>query len=222
VAALVGPVLVASPGAAQSPGINLAEPGPGESSPRPSLTESGQAHPVGAYAGVSPGTGNTPPRAPAAASGGAILMTWPGFQGRPDGASRFFVQTNGHVVYESRNEQGRFVLLLKNTSLHLRNNRRPLETRYFNTPVTRARVERRGRDLAVILDLRGAVTPTVTANGGAGGYQFLLLEFPPGNYLPEELRAQVRAAETQSGGGSGYTVIETDMERPPPVDTGSP
>ena len=142
------------------------------------------------YDGVSPGSSNVPPRAPDPGGAGPLLMTWPGFQQRPDGASRFFLQTTGPVQVEQKNEDGRFVLLLKNTRLHLRNNRRPLETRYFNTPVSSARIERRGRDLAFVLSLRGQVTPMVSTQQGAGGYNFILLEFPAGSYLPDELRTE--------------------------------
>jgi len=142
------------------------------------------------YDGVSPGSSNVPPRAPDPGGSGPLLMTWPGFQQRPDGASRFFLQTTGPVQVEQKNEDGRFVLLLKNTRLHLRNNRRPLETRYFNTPVSSARIERRGSDLAFVLSLRGQVTPMVSTQQGAGGYNFVLLEFPAGSYLPDELRTE--------------------------------
>lgn len=142
------------------------------------------------YAGVSPGSANAPPRAPDPGGEGPLLMTWPGFQARPDGASRFFLQTTGTVQVEQKNEEGRFVLVLKGCRLHLRNNRRPLETRYFNTPVSSARIERRGRDLAFVMSLRAPVTPMVSTQSGAGGYNFVLLEFPAGNYLPEDLRTE--------------------------------
>lgn len=142
------------------------------------------------YAGVSPGSGHAPPRAPEPGGSGPVLMTWPGFQARPDGASRFFLQTTGPVQVEQKHEDGRFVVVLKGCRLHLRNNRRPLETRYFNTPVSSARIERRGRDLAFVMSLRADVTPVVSTQSGANGYNFVLLEFPAGNYLPDELRTE--------------------------------
>ena len=164
---------------------------------------------AGGYAGVVPGTGNLPPRAPS--PGGNLLMTWPGFQQRPDGASRFFLQTTAAVQVEQLQEQGRFVLLLKNTGLHLRNNRRPLETRYFNTPVSKAGIERRGRDLAFVLELRGGVTPVVSQEVASNGYNFIYLEFPAGNFIPQELQIE----RTERPGlatprDSGGTVIESN------------
>lgn len=151
----------------------------------PSPNDSG-----GSYAGVSPGSGHAPPRAPDPSRSGPVLMTWPGFQARPDGASRFFLQTTGAVQVEQKNEDGRFVLVLKGCRLHLRNNRRPLETRYFNTPVQSARIERRGRDLAFVMSLRAQVTPMVSTQSGSGGFNFILLEFPAGSYLPDDLRTE--------------------------------
>lgn len=158
---------------------------------RPVPQGPGQAgeRPVGSYAGVVPGSANLPPRSPAPQEG-RLLVTWPGFQQRPDGASRFFLQTTGPVQVEQRPDEGRFVLILKDAELHLRNNRRPLETRYFNTPVEAARIERRGRDLAFVLDLRAPVTPAVSQKRASTGYNFVFLEFPAGNYIPEELRRE--------------------------------
>lgn len=156
---------------------------------RPAPQSPGQP-PAAGYQGVVPGTGHAPPRAPSAGPGGALLLTWPGFQQRPDGASRFFLQTTGPVQVEQRTEEGRFVLVLKNTGIHLRNNRRRLETRYFNTPVSVAQVERRGRDVAFVLDLRAPVTPVVSQEQAPNGYNFVFLELPAGSYLPEELQTE--------------------------------
>jgi hypothetical protein len=144
-------------------------------------------HPVGQYAGVTPGSGNLPPRAP---GGDARLLTWPGFQARPDGASRFFVQTTQPVTHRVENESGRVVIILENLGIHLRNNRRPLETQYFNTPVTRAKVERRGRDVALVLEMRAAVTPSVSVQPAEGAYHYLFIEFPAGDYLPAEMQTE--------------------------------
>lgn len=139
-------------------------------------------------------------------------MTWPGFQQRPDGASRFFLQTTAPVQIEERAEANRFVLVLKDTGLHLRNNRRPLETRYFNTPVRKADIERRGRDLAFVLDLRAQVRPVVSQEAAENGYNFVFLSFPAGSFLPEDLRlerverpAGPAPSEEQPGADDGET-----------------
>ena len=144
-----------------------------------------EPNPVGQYAGVAPGSANLPPRAPG--PGGSRLLTWPGFQARPDGASRFFLQTTAAVTHRVENQQGRVVIILEGVGIHLRNTRLPLETRYFNTPVTRAKVERRGRDAALVLEMRSNITPVVTVQPAEQGYHYLFVEFPAGNYLPAEL-----------------------------------
>lgn len=138
---------------------------------------------VGEYAGVTPGSANPPPRAAAVARARTSkLLTWPGFQATPDGGSRFFLQVSHEVELETRSAQGRFEVVLKNTRAHLRNTLRPLDTRFFSTPVDRAQVERRGRDLAVVFSLRGAITPTVSQAVGEGGFHFVYVDFPAGDW----------------------------------------
>ncbi len=142
---------------------------------------------VGQYAGVTPGTANPPPRVGAVERARpAKLLTWPGFQATAGGGSRFFLQVSGPVVFESRSSEGRFELVLKNTRAHLRNTFRPLDTRFFQTPVNTAKVERRRRDLAVVFQLRGASTPNVTQGVGEGGFHFVYVDFPPGNWATPE------------------------------------
>jgi len=213
--ALVALATLPAPALAQSGGITVVQPGGGQPQEQPSEQES-PARPVGAYAGHVPGAGNMPPRPPPP-EGERRILTWPGFQARDDGASRFFLQTNGPVRTETSSEEGRFVVLLQNTRIHLRNNRRTLETRYFDTPVGRARIERRGNDVALVLELRAQVTPNVSNQQGQSGYWFVLVQFPSGNWLPEELRLQREGSsseEDQPSGGRGATQA-TDTERPP-------
>lgn len=142
---------------------------------------------VGEYAGVTPGSANPPPRVGAVARARpAKLLTWPGFQATPGGGSRFFLQVSGPVQIETRSAQGRFEVVLKNTRAHLRNTFRPLDTRFFSTPVDRAKVERRRRDLAVVFSLRAEATPTVTQAVGEGGFHFVYVDFPVGAWATPE------------------------------------
>ena len=145
--------------------------------------EDAGAHRVGEYRGVTPGNPETPAHVQRPGNM-PITATWPGFQPRPDGASRFFVQTTGAIQVESRLEGHRYVVLLRNTRLADRQARRPLVTSHFNTPVRSAHLERRGRDLALVLELRAEITPTVTTETGEGGFHFLYVAFAPGDYLP--------------------------------------
>jgi len=109
------------------------------------------------------------------------------------------------------NENNRVVVILENLGIHLRNNRRPLETRYFNSPVTRARVERRGRDVALVLEMRSAITPVVSVQPAEGAYHYVFVEFPAGDYLPDELRTETTATVTVRDEPVGHG----DDERPP-------
>lgn len=135
------------------------------------------------YEGVVPGAGQPPPRASAARRGDAPVVTWPGFQMLPDGRSRFFVQSTAPLRHDVEASAGRVVVLLRSARLHLRTNRLPLETRWFDTPVERARLVRRGRDLALVMELRGAATPSVRTQASPDGYHFLFVEFPDGDWV---------------------------------------
>lgn len=136
---------------------------------------------------MRPGAGHSPPREAAArrlATSGRSpvnVLTWPGFEPRAGG--RFFLQTTGSVTTETRATDGRFEVLLRGARTHLRNTRRPLVTRFFNTPVTEARIEGRGRDLAFVFHLRTASVPSVSESAGENGYRYLYVDFPAGNYV---------------------------------------
>ncbi|MEM7447039.1 MAG: hypothetical protein AAF355_02230 [Myxococcota bacterium] len=145
------------------------------------------------YAGVRPGSPSAPP-APDAASVAnrprkrkqARLLTWPGFEQLEERRSRFFFQTSRPVETQSEVIAGAYQIILKNTRVHLRNNRRPLETHWFNTPALRARIDQVGRDVRLTIDLRTVVVPVVRSVAGNGGYFFTFVEFPAGDYLPED------------------------------------
>ena len=156
-------------------------------------------HPPGEYNGVTPQNSARPPRARSVARAEARatrrrgrrrapaqVVTWPGFQAQPDGSSTFFLQVTGPVEYERHVTTGRVEILLPNTRTHVRNSRRPLITRYYDTPVTLAKLERRGRrDLAFVFTMRADVAPTVRTEE-RGGFTFIYVSFPAGNYLPRD------------------------------------
>ncbi|MCA9533784.1 MAG: hypothetical protein KC593_08900 [Myxococcales bacterium] len=142
------------------------------------------ARETGEYAGVAPDNAHTPPRHGAVRrADGRSLITWPGFQMRRDGGSRFFLQLSHPAETQLVRSEGRFEVLVRATSTHVSNTRRPLETRFFNTPVTRARIERRRHDLAFVFQMRADVTPTISQQAGANGYHFVIVDFPAGTYV---------------------------------------
>lgn len=132
------------------------------------------------------------------------------------------MQVSDTVQTDIQRTEGRVEVVLRQTRVHLRNSRRPLETRFFNTPVTRATVERRGRhDLAIVFNMRGDATPRVTTEAGQNGYHFVFIDFPAGSWLPEELRrpvavpdaAEPRAEDNAQHPDSSFNAM--DDERPP-------
>lgn len=143
--------------------------------------------PADEYAGVEPGEAEPPPAAARAERQRqrrprpASILTWPGFTPRPGGGSRFFVQTTDPVVPEVRVERDRVVLRFPNTRIHVRNSARWLETRFFDTPVLRARLVRDGRDMTFVLHLRSPATPRVSsAPSSDGRFHYVYIDFPAG------------------------------------------
>ena len=63
-------------------------------------------------------------------------MTWLGFQ-QTSNASRVFIKTNEPVEYRTSEEGDNLVVLeLENTTIPLRNNRRFLDTHFFDSAIT--------------------------------------------------------------------------------------
>jgi hypothetical protein len=193
---------------------------------------------IGLYAGVEPGEAQPPPAfrriTRLRQRRRAAILTWPGFTPLGDGGSRFFVQTTDPVAPELRVEQGRIVLLFPNTTIHVRNSARWLETRFFNTPVVRARLERRRRHMAFVLYLRAPSSPRISSEPGANGtFHYTYLDFPPGEYAPVIAPAPAGLEPgVESGGLSPNepppapmreldpSLRELDDERPPGLEAG--
>ncbi len=130
------------------------------------------------YKGVVPGRGKLPAHVHTGA--GTHLCTWPGFQPTAGGGSRFFLLLNRPVQVAARRQGDRFVVDLPGVRVSHRNNLRALETRFFPTPVVRARVRRWGRKgLRFVLELKpGAPDPVVRTEAGPNGASYLFVEFP--------------------------------------------
>ncbi|MGB5681250.1 MAG: hypothetical protein WBM47_05330, partial [Polyangiales bacterium] len=88
------------------------------------------------YDGVNPESDseNLPPKVEEIPEG-AVMLTWPGFIMHEDGSS-FFVQTSKEVRYGTTQTKGQFELVIHNIRVHLKTNFLPLETQFFDTPVT--------------------------------------------------------------------------------------
>jgi hypothetical protein len=134
-------------------------------------------NPVGYYQGVSVGGSNLPPFAPKEIGGDSAVLTWTGFE-RGEASSRVFIQLSATVEPEISVEGMRVFVKLPRTSVTTRNNRRSLITRYFKTPITEVKINRAGKDVLVVLELRWEATPSWRFETGSNGYQVLVLEFP--------------------------------------------
>ena len=159
------------------------------------MTNPGSVFKNGYYRGVVPGQSHIPPRARRLAKTRRNYVVWPGFEMLDGGGSRVFIQSTRPVTYTREDAPGRIVIVLRNTRIHLRNNRNPLVTEHFNTPVAEAYLTRRGRDTLLVLEMKTEVTPTVR-QVSENGYHFLFIEFPAGRYpIPDRIRRGYRLSE---------------------------
>ena len=133
------------------------------------------------YGGVNPESDseNLPPKVEEIPEG-AVMLTWPGFMMNEDGSSTFFVQTSKEVRYGTTQSKGQFELVIHDIRVHLKTNYLPLETQYFDTPVTRAMVQRSGkRDVTMVFEMRKEATPTITQKKGKDGFNYVFVKFLP-------------------------------------------
>lgn len=131
----------------------------------------------------------------------------------PDGTSRCFVHLSAAVEATSSSSPRRFEVLLPGTGVTVRNHLHPLETRFFNTPMLRAHLERRGRsDLALVIELRADVTLSFRTEAAEGGGQVVVVDLPAGQFVegPPTIGGEIRPSDPDSRGESGR-----DDERPP-------
>ena len=70
------------------------------------------------------------------------------------------------------------VFVLKGCKVLRRTDELPLETRFFDSPVTRVSMRRHAGDLEIAVSLRQAVTAVPRKEAGPGGSWFWVLAFP--------------------------------------------
>ena len=117
---------------------------------------------------------------------------------RPDGSSRVFIQSTAALEPTVVNGGGaKFELQLPRARVAAKTNRLPLDTRFFNTPVTKISVSVASGGAVVQLELRADVKPTVSNEVGPAGYFFTYIELPKGDYLARP-GAQVQADKSEA------------------------
>jgi hypothetical protein len=132
--------------------------------------------------------------------------------------SQVFLQTTRPVEVDSK--EGRasgkptLAVVLRDCRIHMANNRRKIDTRYFATPVAAVSAKQKGRDVEVRIALRERVTSTSHSEAGPDGTQFVVLDFPPGKAAPEPSALQDLAAGADAQTGSDGD--EARAVTPPP------
>jgi hypothetical protein len=150
-----------------------------------------QINPPGSYEGVKPG-GNQPPPVKATPNTTPTQITWPGFQMRPDGGSRVFIQSTSPLS-TAVSQKGKMLFIdLGAAKVSGETNQFALYTRFFNTPVVRAQLKSGARAILEI-ELRSAVQPNISTEQAASGFHFLYIDFPAGNYLAKGTAAPAAA-----------------------------
>jgi hypothetical protein len=157
----------------------------------------GSEHAAGTYTGVAPGSA-TPPPAAAPVGKGPTTITWPGFQMRPDGTSRVFIQSNAPVTPQPTAAPGKYLLHLPGARVSAGTNRLPLDTRYFNTPVSRVSLSADHNGATVLLELRADVEPQLSSEVGSTGYYFTFIDLPKGQFIASAPHAKAPEANVST------------------------
>jgi hypothetical protein len=138
-------------------------------------------HEPGRYTGVKLGDEQAPPASRVA--GSAASITWPGFQMKPDGGSVVFLQTTAALATTFSKTPGKLIVDLGEVRVE-GNNRLPLQTSFFNTPVTRVQLKRAHKRTTLELSMRADVEARIESAQAKSGYHFVYVHLPAGSYLP--------------------------------------
>ena len=127
------------------------------------------------------GADRLPPRAKPnrTPKGGAARLTWIGFQQR-EGVPTVFVQLDKPVAWSLDQSDGKLIYTLVGATVPIPNNRRKLDAKEFGTTVQTVEARRKGRDVEVIISVKGKVAHFEKNEDGAGGYKFLVIGLPQG------------------------------------------
>jgi hypothetical protein len=133
--ALLCLVLVASPASAQEPRAPNAE---------------------GEYGGVQPGQAKKPePTKKAKKPPPKGTLSWIGFEAK-DGGSQVFFQSVAPFQVTQRVENGTVVVTLSGLARLGHNTWRPIDTRFFDTPIARVTAKKKGRAIEVRIAFKNA------------------------------------------------------------------
>ncbi|MGZ3454038.1 MAG: hypothetical protein ACXWUG_24650 [Polyangiales bacterium] len=116
------------------------------------------------------------------------VAQWPGFRMLDDGSSEVLVDFSRDPVAPTEHKAaGSMTYVFKGAHVIKHNNKNPLITVHFNTPVMSVRLVPNKGALNLVIDMRpGAnVVPTTSVRAGEGGEsKIFAVKFPAGTYLP--------------------------------------
>lgn len=153
---------------------------------RPVLADEAKGrHSEGDYGGVQPGVTHKPepkrpgrPRRPPPKG----TLTWIGFEPK-DGASEVFLQSVAPFDVAQRVDKGVLVVTLTGVSRLGQNTWRPIDTRFFDTPLARITAAKKGRGLVVRIAFKNPKDATQAAVRGVtepDGMYYEYLDFTGG------------------------------------------
>ena len=119
-----------------------------------------------------------------AASPRSVIATAPTFEILADGSSRFAVPLSANVAVDETKGTDTVVYSMRGVRVPKRNDRNPLITTFWNTPVRDARLKPDARGTQFVIRLRAAATPSSRLIAGEGGRYVLEVSFPKGDWLP--------------------------------------
>jgi len=134
------------------------------------------------YHGVTPGSGNNLPKVEELRYKNGAWVTWPGFLMLEDGSSRLFLQTTGPLKIKTLEKKGELHIVLKKTKIYLSNNKNPLVTKFFNTPIETARLKKSGKNAVLIVTWKEKTPYKLSQTTDEDGYHYIFIDFPQGEY----------------------------------------
>ncbi len=100
-----------------------------------------------------------------------------------DGSSKIFLQVHGTPTVQQYATRSGVTYVFSNCRVPVYNNRHPLLTQYFNTPVADAALRQMRTDVQLRIDLRAPAVPTARLIELVPGKTVMLeVTFPAGNY----------------------------------------
>lgn len=113
-------------------------------------------------------------------------LTWIGFQAKDGGGGELFFQAPGAFTVSQKVANGQVVVLLDGLRRQIKNARRPLDTRFFDTPIARVTARPVHKAIEVRIAFKSAKDAheaTVRTATGPDGNYYAYLDFGAGGHV---------------------------------------